>query len=290
MRKQAKLATSLLVGVFVVGLAWLGFRTNEPSYHGKALSAWLEEYNQAGSMDKTGPASEAVRAMGQRTIPSLLGCLKAEDTPFKSKVLTLARRWHIHWLPPPRQEPPNVAPALLAFKALGQTASPAIPQLLRMFENPKTTRRGGLGLFSIGPAAIPAFEQACESTNAGVRVEAAWFLGTLPSSYNEDQDYYCIWYKFDAWSRAQAYVAKPPSSHLTLRLAWRAKNHSNANVRRACVEALANCYGRSNNDQPQTVIRTLHKASSDPEASVRDSAIEALKKLGFAEKPFLETK
>jgi hypothetical protein len=290
MTKRLKFTTSLMLGVLAIGFAWRLLRVAEPRYHGRSLAGWLQEYNRVGGMDKTAAASEAIRAMGDRTLPYLLSSLKEEDSPSKLKLLVLARRWHVHLLPPPRAQPPEVAPALLALKALGQTASPAIPELVRMFENPKTSRQGGLGLFSIGPASIPAFEQACGNTNAGVRIEAAWFLGLLPSSYNDDQDYYCTWYRFDKWSKPQAYVTKPPCSDLAERLAWRTKNHPSANVRRACVEALASYYPTSQNDQPQIAIHTLRKARRDPEALVRDSAEAALQKLGIAEETSAETK
>lgn len=273
-----KVAASLVLGVAACVLAWRVYRVDEPSYHGKTLGGWLEEYNRAGSMDKTSAASEAIRAMGQSAFPYLLGCLTAEDPPFTPGVLKLARQCHIHWLPAPRTEPPSVGPALLALEALGRTASPAIPQLARMFENPGTCRRGGLGLYSIGPAAIPAFEQACGSTNAVVRIAAASFLATMPSSYNDDQDYDCLWYKFDAWSKPQAYVVMPHSPDLILRLAWRVKNHTNPNVRRACVEALASRYGTALNDQA-VLLSTLRKACTDPEAGVEESAKAALGQL-----------
>lgn len=291
MHRQLRISASVLLGLVAGAMAWRAYRLEEPGYQGRSLSGWLEEYNRAGAMDKTRAASEAIRAMGSRALPSLLNDLKAQDTAFKLKLLAWAREGHIHWLPPPRAEPPSVAPALLALKDLGQTASPAIPQLERMFENPGTSRRGGLGLFSIGPAAIPAFERACASTNAGVRVQAATYLASLPSSYhdNDDHDYSCTWHKFDAWSTSQAYVAPPSSPYLILRLAWRAKNHPNSNVRRACVEALASYYGTVRLDQP-AILPTLRKASGDPEASVREAALAALGRLEVGVKTMADTR
>jgi HEAT repeat protein len=289
MRKQVKPATILVSSASAIALAFWSLWPKEPSYHEKSLSAWLSEYNRAGAMDKTRPAEEAIRRMGEEALPHLIARLKAEDSAFKLRFLLLARKWHVHLFPAPRGEPRLLAPAILAFKALGRTASPCIPQLQRMFEVVKTRRAAGLALFSIGPASAPAFEQACGSTDVAVRIEAASFLARVPSSYNADQDYYCIWYRFDKWSPLQAYVAKPPSPDLIVNLAWRSKNHSNSNVRRACVEALASYYGTPQDAEPQIVVRALRKACGDPDALVRDSATAGLAKLGIKEKPLAET-
>src|SRR6185295_10170621 len=96
---------------------------------------------------------------------------------------------NLAFLPTPRRTP-YLSPTLLSLKALGPTAKPLIPELMELFTNPNTLREGGLALFSIGPASIPAFERACEHTNLTVRIEAASFLAILPASYNGDQKYY----------------------------------------------------------------------------------------------------
>jgi hypothetical protein len=289
MGKQLKPATILLGTACAIALAVWSLRPKEPTYQGKSLSGWLSEYNRAGAMEKTGPAAAAVRAMGDEAFPHLIACLKAEDSPLKLRFFGAARKWRVHLFPPPRGEAPLVAPALLAFKALGRTASPCIPELQRMFEDVKARRVAGLALFSIGPASIPALEQACRSTDPAGRIEAASFLALLPSSYNGDQIYYCIWYRFDKWSPLQAYVAKPPSPDLIVSLAWRSRNHSDSGVPRACVEALESYYGTPQNHEPQLVLRALRKALDDRDALVRDSAKAALAKFGIEEGHVAET-
>ena len=243
------------------------------------MSVWLEDYNRAGAVDKTGPVDEAIRAMGTNTLPHLLAHLKRKDSPLKRRLFLLAEKHHLAFFPPPRRTP-FLSPALLALKALGPTAKPLIPELLELFQNASTQREGGLALFSIGPEAIPAFERACEHTNLTVRVEAASFLGLLPASTNGDQKYDCIWYKFRDRFKAQAYVARPAESYFMVNLSSLARNHPNAGVRCASVEALAGYYGTPYGDSPELVVHTLRKATGDPEARVRESAREAAKRIG----------
>jgi hypothetical protein len=257
-------------------ILWSGLSAREPTCQGKSLTEWLEEYNLAGAMNRTGPASDAIRAMGDRSLPFLLTYLKKKDSPTKLKLFSIAEKLPFVRIPPPRLTPYR-SPALLALRTLGPTAKPAIPELLKMFESPVTAREGALGLFSVGPESIPAFEQACENTNRSVRVEAASFLAILPASYNGDQEYYCVWYNFRPQSRPQAYVAKPPSSTDAAGLCSLVRNHHSAIVRRAGVEALADM--RPQNTQRQMVIWTLRKARNDPDPLVGQCATKALMKV-----------
>ena len=275
------MAVALLFMAAIGMLVWQVFSLREPSYQGRSMSVWLEEYNRAGALDKTGPASEAIRAMGTNTLPHLLVHLKRKDSPLKLRLFLLAEKHHLAFAPPPRQTP-FLSPALLSLKALGPTAKPLIPELLQLFENANTHREGGLALFSIGPESIPAFERACEHTNLTVRIEAASFLGMLPASYNDDQKYYCTWYKFRARSKPQAYVARPPDSYFMVSLASLARNHPNAGVRCASIEALAGYYGTPYGDHPELVVHTLRKALGDPEVRVQECATKAARRIGLA--------
>lgn len=53
-------------------ICWLGFvlasavlfLPREPSYRGKGLTFWLEQFNRVGSETEAQPSAEAIRAMG----------------------------------------------------------------------------------------------------------------------------------------------------------------------------------------------------------------------------------
>jgi hypothetical protein len=267
----------LLIGLLAVAVLVL-LPKHEPSFQGKSLDQWLEEYNRAGSIENTRAASEAIRAMGTNVLPFLLANLRHRDSPAKLKVFLFAERHHFGWLPAPRLDA-LVGPSLLALKALGKTAAPAVPALLKIFEAPATSRQGGLGLYSVGPAAIPAFRRACHDTNQTIRINAALYLALPQSDDNGEQPYYCNWYKFRPKSKLQAYVGQPLNPDFPFDLGYLARHDADPAVRRAGVEALANSYPRA--PDPGSVRWILGKVSDkDADASVRAAAKISLEQIG----------
>ena len=105
MRTLIKLAVGLLFLALIGMLVWRGFSVREPSYQGRSMSVWLEDYNRAGAVDKTGPVDEAIRAMGTNTLPHLLAHLKRKDSPLKRRLFLLAEKHHLAFFPPPRRTP-----------------------------------------------------------------------------------------------------------------------------------------------------------------------------------------
>jgi len=280
MRKQAKIAVSFLCIVASAMLTWRMGPSPEPSYEGQSLTHWLDRYNEAERTEGIA-VSDAIRAMGTNTLPYLLRHLRQKPSTLKLNLFLVAEEYHLALFSPPRITP-YLGPSLLALRALGSTAKPLVPDLLRMFEDNKTMAVGGLALFSIGTESIPAFEEACSSTNSTARIEAAIFLAVLPNDSHSEPDYLCTWSKFRANSPLQVYVTRPWSKYLIVDLASQARNHRDVAVRRASIEALANYNRTSQNDQPQTVAKTLRKAMNDPDAGVRQAAVEALKEMDCA--------
>jgi hypothetical protein len=286
MKPNAVVALALLFVVGIAVLAWHACSVREPSYQGRSLTKWLDEYNRAGAMDKTGPVSEAIRAMGTNSLPFLLTYLRQKDPRWKSELINIshfAQRRGYKGIPGLRRTQ-YLSPALLALKALGPKARPIIPELLKMFENPNSASEGGLALFSVGPASISAFQEACEHTNSAVRTAAATYLALLPLSYNGDQPYSCIWDDTQrADSHPQAHVFGPGDTYFMVNLSSLARNNPDARVRRASIEALAAYFGKQQNQQPENVVRTFRKARRDPDAHVAQAATEALKSIGRVE-------
>ena len=278
-RSRAIALVVLLVAIAVA--AFFALRSHEPEYQGKRLSQWLEEYDRIGAMEKTGPASEAIRAMGTNALPYLFAYIKHRDTPLKKKFFGLVQKQH--WLKlPPYRENRYFSPALLALKTLGPDAGPLVPELLKVFENPDTLKEGGLALFSIGPASIPALEQACRNSNVLVRADAALFIAKLPRDYTgEYQGYYCAWHKPRADVETRLYIAKVVNEYDIWKLTLMLKS-SNAAVRRASADALAIYYHQSNNEDPKSSVRMLVKTLNDPDQDARNSARLALKRIDAA--------
>ena len=86
-----------LRNVFVVVLAtalvlafWLAWSTREPTYQGRALTAWLRdmEANNRGTISGGAQAQQAVRQIGSNAIPRLLQLLRAHDTRLKTDIVS----------------------------------------------------------------------------------------------------------------------------------------------------------------------------------------------------------
>lgn len=176
MRIQCKfILLAVLAIVVVVGLASWVLRPREPVYHGKRLSQWLDEYNRAGGMDKTGPISDAIRAMGTNTLPFLLAHIKHTESPLKGKFFSLIGKQH--WVKLPFYgADPYLETSILALSALGSNAAPICPDLLKVAENPDSSWRGTMSLLAIGPASVPTLAKACQSTNSHLRTEAVLMM------------------------------------------------------------------------------------------------------------------
>ena len=102
MKRSRAIALVVLFAAIAVA-AFFALRSREPEYRGKRLSQWLEEYDRTGAMEKTGPASEAIRAMGTNALPYLFAYIKHRDPPLKMKFFGLVQKQHWLKLPPYRE-------------------------------------------------------------------------------------------------------------------------------------------------------------------------------------------
>jgi HEAT repeat protein len=168
MGKKQRIVIAALLIVLLGGVAWWLLRPSEPSYQGKSLSAWLGDYllPNAGASD----ADDAVRHIGTNAIPTLLRMLRAKDSPLKTKSIKLLGRQNLLKI---KITPANFKnfEARLAFRALGESASNAVPELLQIYAekislDSQCQTIGALG--DIGPAAksaIPTLLGALNATN-----------------------------------------------------------------------------------------------------------------------------
>jgi hypothetical protein len=187
-KRRILLAASLVV--LLGGLAWWLLRPREPSYQGKSLSVWLEDYRliteeNYGSGYRYSPQTiEALRNMGTNAIPTLLRILWMKDSPLKARLMGFLDRhaWMKIKLSPASDK--NFA-ACEAFRVLGVEARTAVPELVRDFEtNPSADSQSAdaYALGCIGPAAadaIPSLLRGLTSTNLPVRVDTAVALGHI---------------------------------------------------------------------------------------------------------------
>lgn len=275
MEKRFVIALAILVllglGVIVV----FSSKAKEPVYQSKSLDQWLDEYNRVSSMDKTEPASKAIRAMGTNCLPFLLAHIRHADSHLKQKLVSLIQKQKLVKLPF-YGEDPYQSTSVLALRALDSQASPLLPELLPIAQDPKTRWLGMLALLAIGTNSIPTLEKACQSTNIQVRQEAVLMIAMLKVMPPP-------WF---SWGWHNAPLNGKPLFFLgtavpeqDVREMVNMLEHSDSAVRRASAEAIG-LYTRT----PYTAVARsgiplLTQALKDGDEGVRRAAGETLKKI-----------
>jgi HEAT repeat protein len=164
----------LLIAVLCLGAlaAIIGFFSHdqEPHYQGHPLSYWVlrdDVYHEASGERRQ--AEQAIRQTGTNALPLLMKWIQHERPAWRSKAIELARRlptWAIaNWIENSRSETlaNNSSDALAA---LGEQATPILPELLRLLANNPTMSSTALRINSVLPAigtnALPALISAIE--------------------------------------------------------------------------------------------------------------------------------
>jgi peptidoglycan/xylan/chitin deacetylase (PgdA/CDA1 family) len=228
--------------------AWLLLRSDEPSYQGRTLTSWIRDLEKANETESSNArALAAIQAMAPQAIPFLLRELQAQEPPW---ALWLDRHW------------PSSADrfsfnsgrergimAFRGFKALGNSAEPAIPLLQPMLlsTNPAVVDTAQEVLFGIGgDKVVPCLRWGLTNADANIRYGAAFSLGRLRS------------------------LARPAAGQL-----FALVDDPSPRVRLAAVYSC----GAIGAD-PEPVLPALIRTLSHPNQSLRFAAIRALAQLG----------
>ncbi len=180
MRRRPIIVFGVVLVAFLAGASWLWWHppAAEPLYQGKPLSYWLDGLAIPASAPIPGrptfaQANAALRAAGTNAIPTLLRLVRKKQWMFEWEFNGMVYVFHLE----PGSNRPTVPPqrlATLAFHALGQTASNALPELLRIYDQ-KRSRLSANQFVSIlgdvGPAAkdeVPRLLALLRQTNAVV--------------------------------------------------------------------------------------------------------------------------
>lgn len=191
LHKRALLALAAC-GVVIGMVAFLS-RDTEPSYHGKTLKQWMNQYCWPHNPTATDlhprkvffedlesrqkEAADAVQHIGTNAIPALLDWADKEvSVAWKHKLLTtLPKRlqnWHpVGWWLVGRDHY-RADRALRGFYILGSNAIPAVPELTHrmMTRSSDSGRIAALALANMGAAGLPALLSALTNTQAANRV------------------------------------------------------------------------------------------------------------------------
>jgi hypothetical protein len=83
-KSRIRFVLAVLVAVALLGLALLALRPREPAYHGKRLSAWIEDLSEPQRSMETlanvelrwQKLTNVVRVLGTETLPSAVGWIR----------------------------------------------------------------------------------------------------------------------------------------------------------------------------------------------------------------------
>jgi len=175
MQMRGRLILVLAVALFTGGLFLLS-RNREPSYGGKSLTEWLQIYAEWNSATATSTqAVEAVRQIGTNALPLLLAWVREDRGVWKDKLDGIRTT-----LPPPIGKTRTVrrmtdktqilhfALFQTAFRLMGESADPAIPELTRLMNHPNdsVSKKAMLALAHMGKdGRIALFQAVPDPTN-----------------------------------------------------------------------------------------------------------------------------
>ncbi len=189
MGKRGLRITFAVVFLAILGVCiWSALPPREPSYKGRSLSDWLQDYYISFGVQKVeSPAvDEAVRHIGTNAIPTLLRMLLARDSRLKAASIWLLNQQNfVRMRITPAWE--KNREANLAFEALGADAKNAVPDLVQIYgekisEASRVSTVESIG--AIGPSAksaIPSLLTGLKTTNDLVRRMTVWALGNIHS-------------------------------------------------------------------------------------------------------------
>ena len=199
-RPRKSTAAVAVIGMAVAAwLGWVIYQDNaEPVYEGRGLSEWLTAFepnyeywgttfvprNPRRVQVSERDARRAIRVMGTNCLPKLLEMLRADDPPARIRFLELLHRQH-YFQPHITMANDLHAEAERAFSVLGEQAQPAVPELIRLFNedpSPQTRSTAASLLSSLGSAAdaaVPCMEKATHDTNLVIASAASNVLSIL---------------------------------------------------------------------------------------------------------------
>jgi len=272
-QKWLKRALAVLLPLIVGFALWLLTRPREPEYQGRTLSAWLDDYNRAGTWNVE-PASAAIRAMGTNCLPFLLAQIKRSPSRLTVKVVNLASKQQLLKLPFYGMNRYRSA-SIVALRALGSQAAPLCPELLQLTKDPGASWWASMSLLAIGTNSIPFLEMACQNTNqAGA--DAILMLAFMKA----DAPPYFSWGSNKAPLNGKpvlslGYAVSPQAvSEIAKMLA-----HPSPAVRRASADALSRYTGTPYAEELKLAVPLLIKACGDTNEAVRTSAATTLKSI-----------
>ena len=177
MGSRVQLSFGIALSVAVSAASIHSLLQRAPEHEGRGLGEWLDDFDKGASASYE-RATAAVDRMGTNTLPRLLSLLGSRDSAFDRAMNDMAEsqsvmdmNWEMafdrHWK------------ALRGFQALGNDASPAIPELAARLERAENPEFISFALAGIGIEALPSLQKCATNANAIVRKSSTAALGLL---------------------------------------------------------------------------------------------------------------
>jgi hypothetical protein len=195
MGKRAKVALVLIAAVIAAVVMCWPRPQHQPTYQGRPLQHWVAlldaPYKEGTNLITI---AKAIDAAGTDALPFLLEWIHYESPPWQRSIVRL-----LSPVAPPliveRVARPSrfrlASGSILAFRQLGNTAVPAIPQLARLANSAasrETAWRAIEALAEIGTNSLPVLQQIIEDPRHPMRASAAFALTTMfrhPTAFSE---------------------------------------------------------------------------------------------------------
>lgn len=159
-----------------------------PSYAGRSLERWIDEYGNSYQTDGARLFEDAVRHMGTNQIPYLLEWIQYDPPPWKTRLYEIINH-SLQWVIKDFElEDRNAVRSKLVWRPLGilgPEAKQAIPELMRMLTNSTSlalVARAANALPAFGEEAVPALMAAMTNQQAQIRATAIHVMSYLETN------------------------------------------------------------------------------------------------------------
>ena len=148
----------------------------ELTYSGRSLKSWLWEleiasFDRNDQLTKCPEAVAAIQALGTNALPLLLDYLQATNGGLRDRLSFVVEGLQLDRSPFDHADRRQQI-AASGFVALGEAATPAIPELLRLFYQTNTGNYAHVCLGAIGTNALPSLIAALRNDSAIVQTRA----------------------------------------------------------------------------------------------------------------------
>jgi hypothetical protein len=186
MNPRRRLLLILLLSVSLLCLFWLALGPPEPVYQGKPFSVWVLDLDDQHPGPKNDQAEEAVRQMGVKALPQIIGMLNTRSSSPLDKIMKWATAHHLTKRTYTEPEIKHRRAIFCCFM-LGPQAKAALPALIDLlnstdFSNQASDGYIAVALVYIGPDSVKPLIRTLTSTNPYARFEATFALGSFRSN------------------------------------------------------------------------------------------------------------